>query len=735
MSSDNGGGGGGNDVIEKLIDRLIYASDGSDARKALRSLIEATALSSNRKTSGNGKDKEGDDCDTARDACGAVVEQVACRSCLLNLVATNLLVPLSDEDDEGNGDDANGIQVDDGSSLGCDLILNLVSWESFKNSRGERVDAAKALIQHEHGKGPARFGLVHCLLDALSSKNALPFEKIQVISLLRALLKQKPQSTQDALIRVPDGMHRAILEPAFGISLNNSGLIVPEETVRNETLIFAREFARKSPICRNLLIFSGSLEFSIRIAIELEGGLYNLPSSSAVIIDCLSLCKVLVEEDESGGQELLGSKVCMLLLMNILDVRNCRSIRGRSKDSKNGETSLEDEDMDDLLGRSNVSKKKKLPKSDVGKIQNLSRPSVTESEEEVIACVLDLLQSAIASTNKRSETYLKGKQIRQRLFANVNEVCRSVLDLALFDTNDEELRRTIANPTVNIQKRALNLLNMVLDGTSDDVYDKVRAQPSLYSASSIPITDRFVKLFLSCSPKICVNAMPVFRRVLSNEEASVLLMHAIMPPPNEDGIISISPFQRLINLLSSTLLESVENKSFSVNNASRVISACGALGITLCIGGETVCELMVKTRVPITNHTSTDITNTKLVDVILKWLSTFADSMEEISDFESAKIALIRLMCEWCRGSSEVIRAALSSTENEGVMCLLHAAESDAVSFSTSLGYLLIGLCLDSMVRGWNRCRNRSFEDLFCNHLISTNRKLMNPLEDGLEIL
>ena len=668
--------------ISTHVDRLIHASDGQDARVALDALIARTQSNKKKQLTELDKDRV------------SILENEQCISCVFNLIAGGMIhVSEQDETDFDETTDADHnrtVVVEDGTSLGCDLISNMLESDSKHG-----VDAAKVLLLHYVGAGSAKFGLVHCLLDALSSSTVYPFEKIQVISLLRILLRIKPQRMQESLISAPDGMHRAVLEPAFGITTTDQ-IIIPEETVRNEALVLAKEFAAKSPICRQLLIFNSGLEYAIRIAIELEGGLLNLPASKSVIMDCLALCHILVSEEEAGGQELLGSKTCMMLLMNLLDLRNgCEARMVSTGDNKEGDQTIE-EDMDDLLGRPSGAKGGNRKNQAKKKNQKQKRLVLTDSENEVIGAVLSLLTAAIVSTGTKSPSYKKGREQRQTLFVKQEEVSRAVLGMALYDLG-VKFPFTITDPTENVQVAALHLIAELGQDAPDSTKNEILAKPSFYWRDDRRnVGDRFLALTRSCSRPVAIAGFAAFRSVMTIESASMNVMHTLAPPPVEDDLgisPTAPPLQMVLDLLASSLLTTIDQNSVGDEITDRIISICGMLGVILTNGGIMVREMLL--RLTIGNEKQ------NLLVTLLQWLEHDFVATSTLDNWSNAKTAIIRLLCEWCVDCQTVVKEMLSSPENTGLIASLNqVATADSTQFQPGLFCLLIGLWLELLVRG-----------------------------------
>jgi len=751
--------------IRLILDRLLYASDASDARSSLGQLQERIR----RRSSSSSTDEQQRDSEVLELAGEHTFVSILCQLILNSQLFGN--------DEETVGEvQKSPIDLEDGSILACDLLLNLLASSSTEEEEENNLKsskprtsveyiAAKALLSPSLSTGSTSStvaaDVVSSLVDVLTNKTAsshTTYERILSVKLLSRLFTLQPSMTQFSLIhRTPHGLNRLV-------DLLD---VAEEERIRNEILILLITALSKSTSAntfRQMLLFAEGIDKALQIAVTSEdvGGCGGLSTkiNEVVILDCTTLIFSILQMGGAAPDILLGSPSSLRALTQLCDGRKGKqflykdySVTNTAENSKLQRSAPAHQhlSMEDLLS-SNVTPTLSLLPSNTSSLTGaiLFTPTLTKYEDLIVTSCLKILLFCISSQEEEDIDQVQWKKIisRRNIVAGNWELIGIIKCWAFYQPPPCSPRAFVAcSPREATQKVALQILSTLCSRTNSDtttlplqkqqdtintICDLVERPPPIYNPNTTtdnyfnhPITYKLLDLTLNHpSLVIMAAAISTLRSCLTEEQATIMVLHALAPPPpspeeEEAGpvVLPISPVQTLVDELANNLLSS-HDEPFQIKSThiTRVIQgSAAALGVILHVGGKACKEMLLKIPISVSEVNNEQKNNALrsqfLLPTIASWLEKCSKSKENIDTaVVSIRSSLIRLICDWSNNCHKVVADGIFSSLSNPISMVnfLLTEQRDGQNLTEiGLAALLLGLWMenigDAEQAGWSR--------------------------------
>ena len=721
----------------RQLDRLVSASSPSDALESIQ--ILTSSLEEIFKT---------DDADKQ----DKIISFIS--TCYENVeFMTSLCSLLSDGTMRSASSSGATMIVDDGDSTACSFLsillksLDLKPKDQIKTKSGETIKSFNQERQKHLKKMlscPNDGAIVHALVDLLSpgrhdssidpseslSRRHNLYAQTQALKILSSLISTLPTLIHSQILSAPDGLNRIL-------DLLHNGST--EESIRNEAILLCTSMAKTNSGCARLMIFGEAYEKVLQIAeSEISHDNQSTGVSSAsiqVIVDCFNLAIELTKQDEMGSEVFLGNKSLVKILVKFLDLRTGEKflypeIAGVASGSNEDDA----DDLDDILNNG----KKAKTTDNIDQIP-AKIPYLTDYESTAVLSALELLRVLIVgddsilngfSDNGDLKLLHEKKRSKQHTILSYDVLSRLVIDMALYTLPPPDSQASVyvsAVPLHKDQLKALDVFAALSLDCGEELQKTILNKQGVYLHAGV--LDRL--MYLVCTgdganrpakdaDEISMYALGVLRCLLSAKEASIMVMHTIAPPMDDQGPEEPPVFQKLVNTLVENLYCLIDSNAVKLLNSNEigrinrmVIGAAGALGIFLTNGaGDTTREMLLRVPVPpppdAEENSTIDSHRTPLIDCMLAYLEQSLDVSMASQKSTDVVSALLRLLVEWIPSASHVISAIFSASNSISLSVLLQKkAEKGKTPIIQSLSALFWGLCLEYMnpeeeIGGWN---------------------------------
>lgn len=407
-------------------------------------------------------------------------------------------------------------------------------------------------------------------------------------------------------------------------------------------------------------------------------------------------------------------------------------------------------------------------------------PYTTIDESKIISSALRLFQLLIQGGSDNFDDETKGSpsipKISSRVQSivtskNTSQLSRLLFDMALYTLpppNSPNNFYASAVPSINIQCQALSVMaDLAKIATKFSIGNDINESPTsnergslLQQILDIGCLERVMFLICTgggvsivtgdddeentskasksilCAKKISMHSLGLLRSILTPKEASVMVMHTLVPPTDIDTPLETtnnvksepSVVQKLVNTMGENLhilnhptvskdLKSIDKERMYIN----IMGASGALGVFFRNGaGETTREILLRVSFPPPpsslinkNEDNEDDSNYSLIECIMSYLELGTRSsngaystLNHGETSQDVTLALLRLLMEWVPQCPPVINAILSSANSVSLGFLLQQKSSTTLASQAMTG-TLIGLCMEFMgtendVGGWS---------------------------------
>ena len=724
---------GKNIPISVILDRFLNASDASDARSSLKQLCSRAKLGNNVKSA-----------ETRSEEILEMAVNPDVQNAFCHLIARSTLVrPSSSE-----------LNVDEGGELACELIQAMIeSTTGASNNVITSNTISRQALEHKVSRHLLTMSndrsLVSSLLDLLcnpSSSSGTTYPRILSMQLLSRLYTLQPNLTQNAIIATPEGLNRLV--DLFSET--------QDEVIRNEVLVLLNTLSSQSTTIQKLLLFAEGMDRALAIATlpESKGGCGGLlGNNGSVILDCLNLIQYLMSSE--NGMDMFLTTAAADSWGNItralMDGRQTRELVYKDYLKENSELRSRDNNvtLDDLL-RDDDDSHQNLQNS-----SNLVKgPTFTETENQIIKSMLRLILQCISSddedddeqTDSTNDPKKEARRVaittRRLAVASQSQLMSCILPIALYRPPASITDFAAGAPREDSQCMALEVLATLLTKPLKRDIQENNKVAQLYNQ----IQSRLVSPLLLYSPDTTSNAhfipnkggvirllpelfllssmghhsMPilsaivtVIREVITEDEASMMVLHALAPPPSEGEAPSpLSPVLGLSHHINSCLTNygaAIHKKD--VSNASlihrAIAGSCASLGVVLQCGSITCREMLlnlslsVNSKPPLPENGNTQ-TFWKL---LITWL--VSNNSSSAPTDEGVRVALLQLLCEWCYNCPSAAQTLIGAPDCITLLDPLLRVSEPSPFMSKSLLAILLGELMEYMgdkeVHGWSR--------------------------------
>ena len=448
-----------------------------------------------------------------------------------------------------------------------------------------------------------------------------------------------------------------------------------------------------------------------------------------------------------------------------------------STSRKNKKGKQRKDDLDDILiGADAVSSKTNESKSSSAEHTVPTGPPVpylTPNETTIIELICNLLivllyDGESPDSSRINEQSATKRRARAKEIVSHDLLTRSIVDCALYTLPPPGVDFVSAVPPPGLQQKALMLmavlgsmgdtiasggdgesnLKMVEEETKLQTYLLFDTMP-IYLQGRVTAMERL--MYLACTgayrpqneedenPEataslIYLNAIAVFRSSLPPETACRMVLHALAPPPPDEGEEAVAPLEMpVVTKLVTTLVENLrflqsnqhhvqtngvqDSPDFDITAIySATIGASGAanaLGVLLTKGeGDATREMLFRMTPPPAPPLEPDevaagmpepIASSNLIDFALQFIASYDPSRvlkenDQTVDgiFQKSMayvtLSLLKLLAEWIDGMPKAVSEILSSPSSVSLGVLVRSKASGAIP---AMSGLLLGLCLD----------------------------------------
>ena len=585
-----------------IIDRLLHASDSTDALSSLQSLS---------------KNIQSDDLEFSSSAVDILTKSNECLHALSTLIIQSSL--------------PSGISLDEddlGQITALETLESLSNHETFTQAIANQVFLTPIDMENSSNTSSSS-PLLHSLLDCLSNNtnSQSPYPRILSLQIISKVHSLSPILTQENIMSAPEGFHRLLsllyVHPNVTNDESTSMSQPQSESIRNETLLLLTHLAKSSAIIRKLLLFSEGYERVLGIAVSPD-------VEKTVVLDCLSICQHLLVEDGNNSCDLFfgaggRNQVVVGGCVRLLDARFFKD--ARTMDLTTPLT--KNDDLDALLQTSQTSSSKGGKYKDEFPV-----PKMTKDEEEICHSVLDLFLFAIEVGEAGSiKNKKKGGSVSDKLLSN-QAVMGAILSLALYSPEMEsQIPYYASTPTSSVQCHALDTLSQIISSSYETnnseknmaSLEQIFALYEFYAGeASQSSLDRLIALcYQECiSSLISSHARCALRLVLSLEQTNLLILHALAPPPPTD----LSEQKEDRDPIIKNMIFALSNEKTPPSTKQCIFLT---LGILIMNGGDTARELFLRFMTK----------NSIFLDFLLLTL----EKEDNIFDHNF----ILNLLCEW----------------------------------------------------------------------------------------
>ena len=558
------------------------------------------------------------------------------------------------------------------------------------------------------------------------------YPRILSLSLLRRLHGLVPHVVQNQLLTaVPDGLNRLIALLGGAPTDASVPSSSPPEELRNDVLRLLTDLSSRSSNAARLVIFSEGYERALGIAADppAQGGEGGLCGGSAAIVgDCLDLCTTLTTSvEEMGAEVLLGSGALMDRIGGLLDLRGGArfrnpSLMAREEDERGGRSTApggahedddeEEDDLDDILSGGAKGKTSGGGSQTAAKSTRVAIPWLSAAEEEVVERVLSLLAAIVGEEERGGEasTAAQSSRVASRKARIVRheKTCRFLLDLALFaHPPPNALAYPHGAPSLALQCRALETVALLARGVDEPTLDVLVGRKSIF-LRDVSVMERLLYLIVTggglvgspassgsvddqilSAQRLSNHALSALRATLRGMSASVMISHALAPPPMEedDGTVPVPPAEvpKLVNTLVENLpglshLPSdgpAEDEMQLIQRGRTVVCAAGAasalsvfLSVTKGETGSMAREMLLGVPLPPPMPPADPSTSPRtLLGCLLGYLETVSsaeDGDHKLRYDSSLTCTLLRFLLEWVGWSFDCISPATKPSSGDG---------------------------------------------------------------------
>lgn len=485
-----------------LIDRLLNASDSSDAISSLKSL--------SKRLSSHPSD------------CEVLSSSSECLHALFTLISQSKL--------------PSNIECEDAQVISIELLTELMN-----HSSSPTLVCKQVLCSPISDLQPP---LLHSLIDCLctSDEDTSTYARILALRLLEKTFNLAPTKTQETILSAPDGFHRLI-------SLLNSDETT-EESIRNEAIILLGALAQNSSVMRKLLLFSEGYERILAIAI-------SGTVEKAVILDCISTCKNLLVEDGSNGScEMFLNSPEQRVLGGCIALLDLRYSKAMNNPKIGIPTYDETDDLDDLLSSS----KDKKSESYLVPVMTNDEEDICNAVLDLFQFAIEIGNQNPTSNVVKSKLLqfipFMGAFVSLSLYSPSQETSLPYLASAptlSVQCHALDLLGEIFEGQKDVHIQSVSPLWEYYKG--DAVLSPLDRLLRLSSSCLYPKSEKPVKQIISS------HARCTLRKTLRSEDACQLILHGLAPPPPDEGSLNSQvPIVKEIveHLLVSTDIQSQE---------------------------------------------------------------------------------------------------------------------------------------------------------------------------------
>ena len=556
--------------------------------------------------------------------------------------------------------------------------------------------------------------------DGASSRAAggALYPRILALTLLRKLHGLIPHVVQNQLLTaVPDGLNRliALLGGATSSAAADTSAPSPPEELRNDILRLLTDLSSQSSNAARLVIFSEGYERALSIATDPisqggEGGLYG--GNTAIVGDCLDLCTHLTTSvEEMGAEVLLGSAALMDRVGGLLDLRGGARFRNPSlmveDDEQGGKGAGDDDDDDDLDDILSGAKGKSSDGSQTAaKSTKVAIPWLSAAEEKVVERVLSLLAAIVGEEGgEASSSKVASRKAR---IVRHEKTCRFLLDLALFaHPPPNALAYPHGAPSLALQCRALETVALLARGVDEPTLDVLVGRKSIF-LRDVSVMERLLYLIVTggglvgspassgsvddqilSAQRLSNHALSALRATLRGKSASVMISHALAPPPMEEEDSNVPVPSAEVTKLVNTLVENLHGLSHLpsdvpaddemqlIQRGRTVVCAAGAasalsvfLSVTKGETGSMAREMLLGVPLPPPMPPADPSTSPRtLLECLLGYLETVSSSKDgddKLRYDSSLTCTLLRFLLEWVGWSFDCISPAVKPSSGDG---------------------------------------------------------------------
>jgi len=647
------------------------------------------------------------------------------------------------------------------------MSMNMSSSMSMSSSVGMNrrgIAALKKFLSESKSKNAGNSDgeggrLTHALLDILSpgiinntssdttstsnSTSTSIYAKTQALQLLAQFATLLPTLLHSQILSAPDGLHRILDLLSSGSNVNdndNTGTSMGmgmEESIRNEAILLCTTLARTNAGSARLLIFGEAYDKVFDIAnSEFRAGAGA--GSMAVVGDCLKLAVEMTRQDSMGSEVFLGNKVLIDILVGFLDLRSGSLFRNPVVQQV---VNMEEDDLDDILNDDDDSKKEDTKKEeDVHPV-----PYLTEEESGVTLLALELIRVLVLGDGSESDSNSNSesdsdesdkKKSRQASILSHTHLQNLLIDMGLYTLpppSSPFSAYVSAVPTLAVQLSALDVISTLThncDTTGTYQLQETILQNGILDRLNYMVCtgDGIGNRDADAADEISMYSLGVLRCLLSEQKASVMMMHTLAPPPppdpedDDDGTGTPVPVDGEVQKLVHTLAENLQvlvtpsivstlSDTIICRMHRMVMGSAGALGIFLTNGaGATTREMLL--RVPVPPSPSGETETVSLVECMLIFLEHCSNDVEFLNKGSTRNVAIcvLRLLCEWIVDTPLVVHAILSSASSMSLGVLVqqnYDRTSDTPPTVQAFSAILLGLCMTGLkpeeeIGGWS---------------------------------
>ena len=461
-----------------------------------------------------------------------------------------------------------GIQVDQGRSLVCQVYIELCK------ERNSLV-----LLQK-----PSSGKFILTLLDVICNSDESSYTRVLAIQLLRKFCIKHPSTVQTQILEAPNGLHRL----ADTIRDEN-------EQVRNEVLFLSKVIAKWAS-CAKIWVFSEVCDSVLDVAIQ-EGG---LTEGHLLVVDCIEILISLLSHESSLADLVCQSVVFTGKLSSLLDLRRGIEFLSPKKPSQG-------DDLDEIIASKKGDKISEIPR-------------LTQSEESLLARVIDLIGVMLQSESLRKKVWQQHLALGSLMW-----------ELSLIILPPLDVPHVCAFPSTNLQQMALNCVGQYF--ASMEIMNRHNGLDRLMyivctGGQGKTLEEKF---------QLSQSALHIIRKTLPDSVSYEIVMHSLAPPISDEvSEMQSTPILKLLNTIAENLSEKQDADRRKIN----IIGSLGAL--SLFMSDATSRELMLR----ITASYS-------LVDEILKAVN---------NEDEFIALSLLRFLTEWMQDCPKIVEAILSSS-------------------------------------------------------------------------